>query len=221
MRYLFVSLFILIFSKSIFAQIPIHESIPSELQGNIRKGLELVTSMKWSKQSNSHLEFFGPSNGGEIYLKFLEPVAGVFFDSDESNGFFAYAEPGYNVVYFTSLINDPDVPPLELVYALMHEVHHFGELLISHRHVACPSVDVMGEPLVHPTLGHSYEGKFACDDYPDGAFGLGVIMMGQIVKYCENCSQETVERARLLGQKLLRRIISPSDFLRYQEEYSF
>ncbi len=221
MKRLFTCILIVLFSKSIFAQVPIHESVPPSLETKIREGLQQVISMEWSQQSPSHREFFGDSSGGEIYLKFLEPVAGVFFDSSDSRGFFAYAEPGYNVVYFTSLIDDPDVPPLELVYALLHEVHHFGELLISHRHEACPALDVLGEPLVHPTLGHSYEGKFACDDYPDGAFGLGVIMMGQIVKHCENCSQETINAARKLGKKLLRRIISPPDFLRYQEEYSF
>ncbi len=202
------------------AEIPIHQSIPLDLELEIRAGLETVREMSWLTESQYHRDLFGHSTGGATYLSYLSVVAGVFYSEGDHRGFYAYAVPGYNIVYLTPLIRESKVPLLELVYALLHEVKHFGPLLIQHRHVPCPSHDLLGEPLISHE-NKSYEGRLACDDYGDGAFGLGVVMMGQILNHCDNCTLEMKSDARKLGKKLLSRIIDPLWFFRYQREYQF
>lgn len=221
MRFFLISLSLMTFCLASQAQLAIHDSVPADLRHKIKEGVRIVGQMHWSEESESHNAFFGPSEGGEVYFDFIDSMAGIFFADHDEESFFAYALPGYNIVYFTSLTRDSSVPPIELFYAILHEVHHFGDLLISHRHVACPAEDLLGDPLVHSVTGESYEGLSSCDDYGDGAYGLGVIMMGQIVNYCTNCSEQTIEEARELGKKLLRRIIDPPTFFRYLEEYNF
>ena len=61
-------------------------------------------------------------------------------------------------------------------------------------------------------------GEYACDTTPFGAYGTGLVMLKNISKHCENCTDKVKMDAGLYADDHLRRIIDPAAVKTIQDD---
>lgn len=186
--------------------------VPAGLRAQILEDVLFIQSLHADAASPLHLSVFGSVDGSN-YLRYLSDrikKIGVD-DAGGDPAALAYAHGLFNrqKMWFTPNYLKDDMPAIRRVEVLIHEARHTEREAWSHERCPTPYKDENGVDFT--TSGQLLAGRYACDDTPIGAYGVGLIMLKNIEKFCESCAPKVRMDARILADKRYRRhIVGPA-----------
>lgn len=152
--------------------------------------LEWGRSLRGAEASPLHRKLFGDSPlDGRLYEAFFKQrvtrlaKAGTFTGCAGAIA----CHGAWKTVRLTEKYADPRLPQVVRLSLLLHEARHSDDG--SHDHFVCPGSirGPDGGPLRSPYLDVEVGGLRACDEEPLGAYGLQIVMLRNIQRYCGNC----------------------------------
>ena len=103
---------------------------------------------------------------------------------------------------------------------VFHEARHTETMNGNWPHATCPTpfLDAEGKDKRSIWTGATLAGEPACDRTPLGSYGSSTIMLKNIQKYCDNCSDKVKMDAGLYADDQFGRIISDSARRQMQDD---
>ncbi len=191
------------FSENGFFESKAEEAKVKKLYSELNNSLMFLDRIELSKTSPLFKKFFKTS-----ILDFLSSnIKGFEWDNllGTPNAPIAMAtgpgkEPEINVG-FNFL--KPHFSLVERSSILIHEARHNQHIKYDHK--VCPSdfpySSSSGVPLAN---------EAACEDIVDGSYGVQIVFLTNVSRYCTNCDEQTKKIASSLANEYLKRIISNS-----------
>ena len=179
-------------------------SLPRGVKSRVRSDLEFAHSIHGIDATPLHRGIFGdgPLNG-DRYVSFFEKRVtriegeGILFAS--CKGALA-CHAGGTEIRLSKNYARLGLPQVVRLSYLLHEARHSE----GWPHVKCP-------PGVHaPFTGVSLEGKKACDSSSLGAYGIQIVMLRNIEKFCGSCEKSVRQESGRFADALMDLIVSQS-----------
>lgn len=183
----------------------ISPQFPSEYRRFLEHDLDVISKIVGDNSgSRIHFQYFQGPVDGKTYLKWLnDNIDYINYDQNFSIGDAAgmAVSPFYNFVFKRGIILGPIYFQLfqsGRIPLLIHETHH---LVVKSRHIDCGSAHAEAltdtteiDSKLHSDLASadlSSNGRInACDDRPDGAYGVQFVFSSNLIKHCSNCGDD-------------------------------
>ncbi len=103
------------------------------------------------------------------------------------------------------------MPQILRIEIMFHESRHTESDNDNWHHARCPTPfrDENGNDIRGILSGALMEGLYACDTTPYGSYGISLIMLKNIQKFCSNCTSKVRMDAGIYADDDLKRIINP------------
>ncbi len=183
------------------------------LKVQLINALNYLANIQLSQSTPLHQQFFDQSLNGLGYLAYLKKVRQFIYIPTNSSGLIAYARAKNSSILITSNFHYVQGSLLEVAATLLHEAKHLPENGGT-PHVICPDLSVSGDVLKGHSTGQPLVGLKACDNVVDGSYGVSIVMLDNVARYCTNCSDADRAKARELADQYLQRIIDKESFHR-------
>jgi hypothetical protein len=204
---LMVSLFI---SGSAYS-IEFDKSVPKNIQDQMKQDLNFINSVKLTGQTGLHSKIFGEKIDG-AYKKYLETrISNVRYDDDPTSNVLAYVKEDVdNTMFLANNYMKYQVPQVMRIMTVYHEARHTEAKNKYWRHAICPTpfIGEDGKKVEGIVSGMTLAGLKACDTTNLGAYATGSILLKNVAKYCENCSEKVKMDADLYAMDMMKRIIN-------------
>lgn len=183
--------------------------VPAYLRAQILEDVLFIQSLHAEAASPLHLSVFGSVDGNN-YLRYLgDRIKKIGVDDaggDPNALAFAHGLFNRQKMWFTPNYLKDDMPAIRRVEILIHEARHTERESWPHERCPTPFRDENGKDFL-TSNGGLLAGLDACDDTPIGAYGVGLIMLKNIEKFCESCAPKVRMDARIFAEKRYRRHI--------------
>lgn len=188
-------------------------SVPAVLRAQFLEDVLFLQGLHADAASPLHLAVFGSVDGNN-YLSYLDQrIKKVGMDDGRGDPhILAYAHGLFNrqKMWFTPNYLKGDFPAIRRVEILIHEARHTEREAWPHDRCPTPFKDENGEDF-RTKSGDFLAGRYSCDETPVGAYGVGLIMLKNIEKFCESCAPKVRMDARIYAEKAYRRhIVGPA-----------
>lgn len=188
-------------------------AVPESLRAQILEDILFAQGLHGESSSPLHLQVFGSVDGSN-YLAYLnERIKKVGIgDAGGDPAVLAYAHGLFNrrKMWFTPSYLKGDYPGIRRVEILIHEARHAEREGWPHERCPTPFKDEKGEDF-RTKGGELLAGTYACDDTPVGAYGVGIIMLKNIEKFCETCAPKVRMDAKIYADKeYARHVVGPA-----------
>ncbi len=206
-------------TESAALPLPFAPSVTFEIRAQMSDDMEFVSAIRAEESSGLHRNIFGSVDGRD-YLRFFSDRIECIDMGRCGNSIASVAcVRGSKMVLAKgySLLNIPQIARIGIVF---HEARHAENVHDNWPHVLCPEPfkDDSGNDVRGIFSGELMAGEYACDTTPFGAYGTGLVMLKNISKHCENCTDKVKMDAGLYADDHLRRIIDPAAVKTIQDD---
>lgn len=219
------STFLFLFSLVAHAEIVFDRNISEDLKASIIQDLNFVKSIKGKNSSKLHQSIYGDV-AGTHYIQFFENrVKKIGAGSCNSKVSIACVIPflDSNKVWITPRYINISSPQIARIMVLFHEARHSEKEGNYWPHAKCPNpfLDKDGKPITAIWTGTPLAGLPGCDTAALGTYGSSLVMIKNIEKFCENCSEKVKMDAALYGDDSFNRIIDPRALALLKNDLSY
>lgn len=207
---------LLAFITSAFANEPsgfgqrFSDNVGSELREQINSDLKFLSEIRGSDATPLHTHVFGTVEGKE-YARFLNQRISSFDLSDDGpDNAAAYVDLKFpKVMKFKSLYLTSGMPQILRVSVILHEARHTEIENHGWPHEVCPLrfMDRSGQEIT-ALSGEKYALHLACDSDEMGAYGIQIIMLKNVARFCTSCTEKVKMDAEFAANQLMMRMIS-------------
>ena len=200
---------ILFVQGSSFATPEFESSVTPEVKQLILGDLDFLSQIQMTGETAMHLTVFG-GYGGSVYSRWLDQRIQKYGGMTERVEMASF-HPGSPAELWITLDYIGNVPSMGRISIYMHEARHSeGGYAAMYPHVQCPRdfKDKSGNEIQGRFTGVKIAGRDGCDDVKFGAYGIQLLMMKNIAKFCtkETCTQVQKDQAALYADDYLARI---------------
>ena len=212
----------IVFSLTAHASTPIaiqfDDNVADDLKTQVLTDFTFAQSITSTKQSPLHQEIFGKVDGTN-YLAWLQSHV-QFFGVDRCGGGGAVAcvKPEYaNKIWVTGNYIYIDHPQVARLMTIFHEARHTESDHNNWPHAQCPS----DFPYRSIWTGKSVAGSYACDDTEYGSYSSASVMLNNISKFCESCTDKVKADAQLYSDDQVKRVVDDQAAARLKQDFAF
>lgn len=185
--------------------------VPSEVQSQMRGDLGFVQGIQGSGASRMHQQVFGGVSGSAYAAFFDSRVTAVGMDGCGSANAVACVIPwrNHNKMWLTQNFVRFSHPQIARTMIMFHEARHTERQNSFWHHASCPTPfrDADDNDIKSIWTGAPLAGEPACDTTPLGSYGSSTIMLKNIQRFCENCTDKVKMDAGLYGDDQFVRIV--------------
>lgn len=186
------------------------KNVPKETQTQLIQDLQAMEVVQGSAVSSLHQAIYGQMEG-KIYTQwFGSRVLRVGYDPSGADGAVAYVSPFMDPsrMVLTSNYTRFSHPQIARLMIVFHEARHTERQSGHWPHATCPRpfLDESGQEIKSIWTGLPLAGESACDSRVAGAYASTVILLGNISRHCETCSEKMKMDAEIYGMDQLKRV---------------
>lgn len=193
----------------------IDENIPLDVRQILLGDLEFLKAITGDNATHLHELVFGKGHiHGQAYYRFLnERVKAIGYDNSAQKRGVAYSavfEGRRSKLWITKAYTSEKYPRILRLSVLLHEARHC-EKDSSWLHSKCPIpfLDEKGHDVVTYS-GKPLAGKeVLCDADEHGSYGVQVLFLKNVEKYCANCSSDEKNQAGAWAYENFKHIAKP------------
>jgi hypothetical protein len=193
----------------------VDNNVPAEVQTQLRNDLAFIRSIKGTSASDLHKKVFGNVDGSD-YIRFFETrVKGIGMDVCGSTVMVAcvhvYSDDA-SKMWLTENYSKFSHPQIARMMIVFHEARHTESYNGNWLHSECPDPfrDENGNDIRSIWTGELLTGPpAACDMGTLGSYGISVIMLKNIQKFCSNCTDKVRMDAGIYADDQFKRLIEP------------
>ena len=184
--------------------------VPEAIQKQMRADMAFIGTIKGGAGTPLHQKIFGAVDGA-TYVRFFESrVTGIGMNDCGSAKAVACVIPFQDPskMWLTQNFVKFDHPQISRMMIVFHESRHTESENGNWSHATCPDpfLDANGKDMVSIWTGATLAGEPACDVTPLGSYGSSTIMLKNVQKFCENCTDKVKMDAGLYADDQLGRI---------------
>lgn len=184
--------------------------VPQAIQNQMIQDLDFVNQITSTGKTPFHQQIYGDVSG-TVYKGFFEShITSVGVDDCGGGAAVACVQPFFdpNKMWLTENFINFSHPQIARLMVVFHEARHSETNHGSWGHDRCPVpfLDATGKDMVSIWTGAKLAGEPACDSTYMGSYGSSTIMLKNISKYCENCSEKVKMDAGIYAEDQLGRI---------------
>ncbi len=225
-----LSLFIAVFAMSFTSGIllPFHalganvnlqfdSNVSEKLKAQVLSDFDLMQAASSIKESPIHQEIFGKIEGAN-YLKWFENRVRFFgYTSCGGGGAVACVKPQYlNKIWVTGNYTGISHPQIARLMTLYHEARHTEVNNGNWSHAKCPS----NFPHRSIWTGKRLAGNYACDSTVYGSYASASVLLNNISKFCDSCSEKVKQDAKLYSDDQVKRVVDKTAIARLQQDFA-
>lgn len=185
-------------------------NVPADIQQQMKQDLDFVTSIRGGKGSGLHNQIYGNVDGRD-YQKFFEGrVTAIGLDGCGDSNAVACVIPFYDSskMWITQNYIKFSHPQIARLMVVFHEARHTEDNNGNWGHANCPTPfrDDKGNDMKSIWTGAALAGKPACDVTPFGSYGSSTIMLKNVQKFCESCTDKVKMDAGIYSDDQFGRI---------------
>jgi hypothetical protein len=214
MKLMFIFLCIWFYNVSSFA-LTFRSDVPISVKNQMIDDLKFVDQIQGNMQTPFHRSLFGSLKGQNYKVFFEKRISAVAMDDCGSPNTIAcvltYYKP-INIMWLTENYYKFSQPSIARVMTIFHEARHTENKNNNWFHADCPIpfLDENGKDRISLWTGVKLEGLAGCDETAFGSYGISVIMLQNISKFCTNCSEKIKMDADIYSSDELNRMYLPT-----------
>ncbi len=188
--------------------------VPVAIQAQMKGDMAFIGSVQGDGVSPLHVQIFGNVDGRAYDAFFRDRVKSVGVSECGGGAAVACVMPYYDStkIWLTSNFIKFSHPQIARTMVVFHESRHTEDAQGNWSHVRCPRpfLDEDGKEMRSIWTGAPLAGQPGCDVTALGAYGMTVVMMKNIQKYCSNCTDKVKMDAGIYADDQLKRVIDRS-----------
>lgn len=197
--------------------------VPMRYRQQLIEDLNWVYSLNGNYTSPLHLDIFGTLNGSS-YKSYFENYVKKVGLHDCDGGMSVACVIGNEEegkIFLTPAFMNRETTRLMRIFTLFHEARHLDQNVVQWPHDQCPTpfLDDSGQDIVGILNGDKLEGEWACDWSAYGSYGSTAVMMSNIARFCENCTEEEKRLAQSYADMLFYRVSDPESRNKLREDF--
>lgn len=192
--------------------------VSEKLKGQVLDDFAFMQSVQGSKESPLHQEIFGKIDGSNYSQWFNKRV--FFFGVDSCGGASAVAcvKSKYkNKIFVTNNYVRISHPQVARLMTLYHEARHTEEENDNWPHARCPSNFAPRSIWT----GRRLNGNAACDATPYGSYSSASVLLNNVSKFCENCSDKVKADAKIYADDQVKRVVNVQAAAAMKQDFEF
>jgi hypothetical protein len=179
-------------------------NVSTRLRQQVMTDFELIQSMASTRESPIHSEIFGKIEGANYLQWFQNRVKFFGFNNCGGPSAVACVKPQYlNKIFVTGNYTGINHPQIARLMTLYHEARHTERENGNWSHAKCPS----NFPYRSIWTGKRLNGNYACDATVYGSYASASVMLNNISRHCETCSEKTKQDAKLYSDDQVKRVV--------------
>jgi hypothetical protein len=192
----------------------------SNVTANLRKQVmgdfELMQNMGASRESPIHQEIFGKVDGSNYLQWFQQRVKYFGFSSCGGPSAVACVKPQYlNKIWVSGNYTGINHPQIARLMTLYHEARHTEKDKDNWPHAKCPR----NFPYRSIWTGKRLAGNYACDSTVYGSYASASVLLNNISKFCESCSEKTKQDAKIYSDDQVKRVVDAASVARLKQDF--
>jgi len=212
---------VLLFSASVQAEVidlRFDLNVSSSLRKQVLDDFIQMQSISSIQQSPIHEAVFGKVDGTNYLNWFQQRVKFFGFDSCGGPSAVACMKPKYpNKIFVTGNYTGRNHPQIARLMTLYHEARHTESENDYWSHAKCPS----NFPYRSIWTGKKLAGNYACDSTPFGSYSSASVLLNNISKFCQNCSEKLKQDAKIYSDDQVKRVVDPVSIEKLKQDFLF
>ncbi|MBS1958835.1 MAG: hypothetical protein JST80_05110 [Bdellovibrionales bacterium] len=207
-------------SPSVFAQVPniqFDSDVSASLKTQVLADIDWISTVHGVRSTPLHQRIFGAIDGAN-YMQWLGSRV-YYFGVDRCGGGNAVAcvKSKYdNKMFVTNQYIRGNYPQVARLMTIYHEARHTEKQNGMWAHAKCPS----NFPYRSIWTGARLAGNRSCDGSELGSYASASILMDNISKFCENCTDKARADARLYADDQMKRVVGAVPIQRIQADFN-
>ncbi|MCM2280192.1 MAG: hypothetical protein NDJ89_19160 [Oligoflexia bacterium] len=197
-------------------------SLPKDVADQMKQDLEFVATIQGTQATPLHQQIFGKVNGTGYKTFFESRINLIGFNSCGGGSAVACVIPfmGSDKMWVTRNYIKFSHPQVARLMVVFHESRHSEVRNGNWAHATCPMpfLDENGNDKKSIWTGAELAGQDACDETPFGSYGSSTIMLKNVSKFCENCTDKVKFDAGLYADDQMGRIIDQNAIDRMKKD---
>ena len=191
-------------------------NITEQLRTQVLDDFQLMQGVTSTKESPIHQEIFGKIDGTNYLNWFQSRVKFFGYNNCGGGGAVACVKPQYlNKIWVTANYTGIDHPQIARLMTLYHEARHTEMNNDNWPHAKCPS----DFPYRSIWTGKKLAGGYACDSTVYGSYASASVLLNNISKYCDSCSEKVKEDAKIYSDDQVKRVIDPASIAKLKQDF--
>jgi hypothetical protein len=204
--------------------IDFESDVPAEVANQTRADLSFVEGITARQSSPMHMGVFGKVSGQGYMQWFGERISTFGYDANDRSGAIAYNDSMWNPNHMmvTDYYVKGNLPQTARVLVLFHEARHSEREHGYWSHAYCPRPfkDENGNDIKSIFSGLPLAGQPGCDNTASGAYGSSTIMINNIGRFCENCSEKIKMDAAIYSKDQAYRLVNRAEHDKLVKDFS-
>lgn len=193
-------------------------NVSSSLKKQVGEDFDLMNSMGSFQQSPLHEEIFGKIDGSNYLQWFQSRVKFFGFSNCGGPSAVACVNGKYkNKIFVTSNYTGRSHPQIARLMTLYHEARHTEFENNMWPHAKCPS----NFPYRSIWTGKKLAGNHACDSTVYGSYASASVLLNNISKFCQNCSDKVKQDAKIYSDDQVKRVVDQAAVDRIKQDFLF
>ncbi len=223
----FRSVFALTLASLVFSTAPglaatFDTNVPLDVKSQMMQDLDFMATIKGSSASPLHQEIYGTMDGQSYTSFFNQRVKTVGLNDCGNGNAVACVIPlmDSSKMWLTQNYIKFSHPAIARLMVVYHEARHTEWAGWFYGHAKCPVpfVDDNGQEFTSIWTGAPLAGEPACDVTAKGSYGSSTILLKNISKYCETCSEKVKMDAGIYAADQLNRITDAASKKQMQQD---
>jgi hypothetical protein len=192
--------------------------VSQKLRTQVLDDFAFMQGLSGTRESPLHNDIFGKIDGANYGHWFNQRV--YYFGVDRCGGGSAVAcvKPKYkNKIFVTNNYINISHPQIARLMTLYHEARHTEADHDNWPHAKCPS----NFPYRSIWTGRRLNGNAACDSTAYGSYSSASILLNNVSKFCENCSDKVKADAKIYADDQVKRVIGKDAIAQIQQDFNF
>ncbi len=194
----------------------------SNVSANLRKQVfddfNLMGTIAGFQQSPLHEEIFGKIDGKNYLQWFQNRVKFFGFSNCGGPSAVACVNGKYkNKIFVTGNYTGIDHPQIARLMTLYHEARHTEVENGLWPHAKCPS----NFPYRSIWTGKKLSGNYACDSTVYGSYASASVLLNNVSKFCQNCSDKVKADAKIYSDDQVKRVIDQPSIEKLRLDFLF
>ncbi len=214
-----------LFSASTSFGYEFDSSLDKKIAAQVKADLDFMNSLSGSKVTPLHQQIFGSMDGKGYKNWFESRVTLIGFNACGGGNAVACVIPwlGSSKIWVTNNYIKFSHPQISRMMVVYHEARHTEVKAGNWSHATCPEPfkNEKGEDMKSIWTGAPLAGEPACDETPFGSYGSSTILLKNVSKFCENCSEKVRMDAGIYSDDQMGRIIDAGAKTQMQKDFAY